>query len=180
MNDANHVEIQGRISDAGTARQFERTAKRTICIRSVREVQKKNYETWADIALWGELASIPWMAAGVLVRVEGRLANESWKTQSGESRSKMVVVAASIVRIMEDAPKQYTPQPQTYGQYQAAYQAQQPPPQAHTYQGGQWVPPQTNNNLQPPAGVIPSPGGSSGGAASSSPQAGDAQPDLPF
>ena len=175
MNDTNHVEIQGRISDAGTARQFERTAKRTICIRSVREVQKKNYETWADIALWGELASIPWLAAGVLVRVEGRLANESWKTQSGESRSKMVVVAASIVRIMEDAPKQYAPQPQAYGQYQQRYQQQQ----AHTYQNGQWVPTQTNSSLQPPAGVIPSPGGSSGGAASSS-QAGDAQPDLPF
>lgn len=145
MNDANHVEIQGRISDAGTARQFERTAKRTICIRSARECNKKDYETWVDIALWGELSSIPWLAAGVLVRVEGRLANESWKTQSGESRSKMVVVAASIVRIMEDAPQQYAPQPQTYGQYQAAYQAQQTPPQAHTYQGGQWVPPQ-----QPP------------------------------
>ena len=98
-----------------------------------------------DIALWGELASIPWLAAGVLVRVEGRLANESWKKQSGESKSKMVVVAASIVRIMEDAPQQYAPQPQTYGQYQQAFQAQQTPPQAHTYQGGQWVPPQ-----QPP------------------------------
>jgi single-stranded DNA-binding protein len=178
MNDANHVEIQGRISDAGTARQFERTAKRTICIRSAREYNKKDYETWVDVALWGELASIPWLAAGVLVRVEGRLANESWKTQSGESRSKMVVVAASIVRIMEDAPQQYAPQPQTYGQYQQRYQ-QQPPPQAHTYQNSQWVPPQTNNDLQPPAGVIPSPGVAGGGAASSS-QAGDAQPDLPF
>lgn len=178
MNDTNHVEIQGRISDAGTVHQFERTAKRTICIRSVREVQKKNYETWADIALWGELSSIPWLAAGVLVRVEGRLANESWKTQSGESKSKMVVVAASIVRIMEDAPQQYAA-PQTYGQYQAAYQAQQTQPQAHTYQNGQWVPPQNNNNLPPPAGVIPSPGGGSGGAASSS-QAGEKQPDLPF
>lgn len=150
MNDANHVEIQGRISDAGTMRQFERTSKRTICIRSAREYNKKDYETWVDVALWGDLSSIPWLAAGVLVRVEGRLANESWKTQDGESRSKTVVVAASIVRIMEDAPKQYAPkqyapQPQTYGQYQAAYQAQ-----AHQYQNGQWVPPQQPQQPQQP------------------------------
>lgn len=186
MNDTNHVSIKGRISDAGEARQFERATKRTICIRSVREYQKKDYETWADIALWGDLAQIPWLAAGVLVHVEGRIGNEKWTTQDGQSKSKMVIVATSVDMIAEARmakPAQgYAPPQKSYGQYQAAYQAQQNPPQAHTYQNGQWVPPQTNNLQPPPGGVSSFPPGVQGGgsAASSSPQAGDAQPDLPF
>lgn len=178
MNDANQIVIEGAVNDAGTPQSYERATKRTVRLRSIREYREKRYETWVDVSLWGDLAQTPWLAAGVRVVVFGRLAFESWVTQGGETKSKLVIVASTIEMLAPPMQAQYAPQPQTYGQYQQRYQ-QQPPPQAHTYQGGQWVPPNTNSSLQPPAGVIPSPGGSSGGAASSS-QAGDAQPDLPF
>lgn len=182
MNDTNIVVITGAINDAGTPQQLERATKRTIRIRSLREYRQKEYDTWVDVSLWGDLASIPWLAAGVRVAVTGRLSSESWAGKDGQTKSKLVIVAISIDMLAspKQAPQQYAPQPQTYGQYQKAFQAQQAPQQAHTYQGGQWVPTQTDNNLQPPAGVIPSPGVAGGGAASSSPQAGDTQPDLPF
>lgn len=176
-SDANQIVIEGAVNDAGTPQSYERATKRTVRLRSIREYREKRYETWVDVSLWGDLAQTPWLAAGVRVVVFGRLSSESWVTQGGETKSRLVVVASTIEMLAPPMQAQYAPQPQTYGQYQQAQQAQ--PPQAHTYQGGQWVPPQANSNLQPPAGAIPSPGVAGGGAASSSPQ-GDAQPDLPF
>ena len=152
MSDTNIVVITGAINDAGTPQSYERATKRTVRLRSVREYREKRYETWVDVSLWGDLAQTPWLAAGVRVVVIGRLASESWVTQSGETKSKLVVVANSIEMLAQpQQPPQYAqPQPQTYGQYQQAFQAQKPPPQAHTYQGGQWVPPQPQQPQQQP------------------------------
>lgn len=141
-SDANQVVIEGAVNDAGTPQSYERAEKRTVRLRSIREYREKRYETWVDVSLWGDLAQTPWLAAGVRVVVFGRLASESWVTQSGETKNRLVIVASSIEMLAQpQQATQYAPQPQTYGQYQAAYQAQQNPPHAHTYQGGQWVPP---------------------------------------
>ncbi|HUV85223.1 MAG TPA: single-stranded DNA-binding protein [Methanosarcinales archaeon] len=52
-----------------------------------------------DIAVWGPQADAcsKWLKKGSSALVSGRLKQESWKAQTGEERSKFVVVAEQVV-----------------------------------------------------------------------------------
>lgn len=67
--------------------------------RTLENGQKQEEATFVDVIVWGRDAenAVKYLKKGRSVLVEGRLQMDSWKdSQSGQSRSKLRVVAESV------------------------------------------------------------------------------------
>ena len=67
---------------------------------------RKSNTEWFNIELWGTLADIAdkYLTKGSQVYIEGKLKTETWETQSGEKRSKAVMVGLSL-QMLGSKPK---------------------------------------------------------------------------
>src|SRR5579872_893799 len=80
---------------------------------ATKESYKKNDEwvdksTWHDVKAWRKLAEqAEALSKGDLVIVTGKYEKEEWETKDGDKRSRMVVVASSIDKVVvaESKPK---------------------------------------------------------------------------
>jgi len=59
----------------------------------------KTYASFIDITVWGKQAEncSEYLAKGSHVAVKGRLKQERWETEGGDTRSRVVVIADMVV-----------------------------------------------------------------------------------
>ena len=106
-NDINNVLLIGRLTrdcsgndyaftQAGTAR-----ANISIAVnRSVKQHdgEKKDEVSFFDVTIWGKLAETlqPYLSKGKQIAVQGYLKQDRWNDQTGNSRSKVSIIAENI------------------------------------------------------------------------------------
>ena len=107
MNNLNSVIIEGNlvsdceIRDAGSTKVSAFTIA-THYTYLQQDAKQKNYQEntdYFDCESWGKgFAGVAekYLKKGVFVRVQGRLRQDSWKTEDGKTRSKVVIVADKV------------------------------------------------------------------------------------
>ena len=124
----------GKMGDGSFAMSQDGMARLSfsVALNSVRKNNgtKEEKTSWVDVTAWGQLAQNlqPYITQGTKVAVRGKLEQQNWTdSQTGQARSKLVVMAGDIELISSktQAPTNQVPQ-QNYQQNQYPQQNQQP------------------------------------------------------
>ena len=109
MNHLNKTIIQGNLTrdpeykEIGSSEHGNsQTQVSHLCnftVASNRKYKDKEEATFVEVTAWGKLAEIccKYLAKGKPVLVEGRLQLNSWTTDGGEKRSKLVIIANEVI-----------------------------------------------------------------------------------
>lgn len=139
MADINRVMLVGRLTRDG---QLRTTASGTdvlsigVCVNDRRKNQQtgewEDVPNFVDVTHFGKSCGwlFPMMTKGARIAVEGRLRFSSWENDDGSKRSKLEVIADTVVPM---AAQQAQDAQQAYSQQQGGYN---PPTLARDASGG--------------------------------------------
>lgn len=103
MSDMNKVIVTGRVTrDTELRHTPNGTAVSDVSVVSNRiwnkDGERQEDSTFVDVTIWGKQAETlsPMLTKGRHIMVEGRLKLNSWETQEGVKRNKLIITAENI------------------------------------------------------------------------------------
>ena len=113
MSDLNVVALAGRLTRNPELRRLpdgNPIVTFSIAVNDWNNTKKEEVPNFFDIKVWGNRAEScsQYLSKGSQVLVEGKLKQERWKTEGGDSRSK-VVVNAKTVQFLNKKKEQQDP-----------------------------------------------------------------------